>query len=131
MDNGNLDANVRRHSQLIQTENGFTFRDLNKNGKLDIYEDPRQPIEARVEDLLSQMTLAEKAGMMFINGSVVHSDGSLEEPLEPSRFGSGRLAKTQLIEQKMNHFNLWQIPTVQALAVWHNNLQLLAEVGRT
>jgi beta-glucosidase len=27
------------------------FRDLNKNGKLDIYEDPRQPVEARVEDL--------------------------------------------------------------------------------
>ena len=35
-------------SNLIQTENGFRFRDLNKNGKLDVYEDPRQPIEARV-----------------------------------------------------------------------------------
>ncbi len=37
------------HSQTV------TFRDLNKNGRLDIYEDPRQPVEARVEDLLSQM----------------------------------------------------------------------------
>lgn len=34
--------------------------DLNKNGKKDIYEDPTQPIEARVNDLLSQMTLEEK-----------------------------------------------------------------------
>ena len=28
-------------SELIKTENGFVFRDLNKNGKLDVYEDPR------------------------------------------------------------------------------------------
>lgn len=34
--------------------------DFNKNGKKDIYEDPTQPIDKRVEDLLSQMTLEEK-----------------------------------------------------------------------
>jgi beta-glucosidase len=34
--------------------------DLNKNGKKDIYEDPTQPVDKRVEDLLSQMTLEEK-----------------------------------------------------------------------
>lgn len=34
--------------------------DLNKNGKKDIYEDSTQPIEARINDLLSQMTLEEK-----------------------------------------------------------------------
>ena len=34
-----------QRSGLIKTKNGVTFRDLNKNGKLDIYEDPRQPIE--------------------------------------------------------------------------------------
>jgi len=37
----------------------FAFRDLNKNGRLDPCEDPRLPIEERVEDLLSQMTLAD------------------------------------------------------------------------
>lgn len=36
-----------QHSSLVKTENGFTFRDLNKNGKLDIYEDPRQPAGAQ------------------------------------------------------------------------------------
>ncbi len=51
--------------RVITTEDGFEFRDLNKNGKLDIYEDSRQPIEARVEDLLSQMNVEEKVGLMF------------------------------------------------------------------
>ena len=37
--------------------------DLNKNGVKDVYEDPEAPIEARVQDLLNQMTLEEKAGM--------------------------------------------------------------------
>ena len=34
--------------------------DFNKNGKKDIYEDPLQPIEKRIADLLSQMSLEEK-----------------------------------------------------------------------
>src|ERR1041385_7911821 len=34
--------------------------DLNKNGRKDVYEDPKADIKARVEDLLSQMTLEEK-----------------------------------------------------------------------
>lgn len=51
--------------QILQTEDGFAYRDLNKNGRLDPYEDPRRPIEERVEDLLSQMTLEEKVGLLF------------------------------------------------------------------
>src|SRR5882724_3535470 len=34
--------------------------DLNKNGRMDIYEDPKADIEKRITDLLSQMTLEEK-----------------------------------------------------------------------
>jgi beta-glucosidase len=34
--------------------------DFNKNGKKDVYENPAQPVEKRVQDLLSQMTLEEK-----------------------------------------------------------------------
>jgi beta-glucosidase len=34
--------------------------DFNKNGKMDVFEDPSQPIEKRVTDLLSQMTVEEK-----------------------------------------------------------------------
>ncbi len=126
----NLNEIVRQHSSLIQMENGFSYRDLNKNGKLDIYEDPRQPIEARVDELLSRMTPAEQAGMMFINGAAVNADGSLDEQPNPDSFAFGRIAKSQLVEQKMTHFNLWQIPGAQSLAIWHNNLQRLAEESR-
>lgn len=38
--------------------------DFNKNGKMDIYENPLAPIEQRVEDLLCQMTLEEKTCQM-------------------------------------------------------------------
>ncbi len=38
--------------------------DFNKNGVKDIYEDPSAPIEARVKDLLSQMTIEEKTCQM-------------------------------------------------------------------
>ena len=72
-----LNEITKQHSGLLKTEDGFIFRDLNKNGKLDVYEDPRQPIEARVEDLLSQMTLEEKAGLMFHNVIPVGMDGGL------------------------------------------------------
>lgn len=53
--------------------------DLNKNGKMDVYEDPSQPVDARVEDLLGQMTLEEKLGqlsqvVMEGNSDEVHAD---------------------------------------------------------
>ena len=48
------------------TIEGIKFRDLNKNGKLDVYEDSRLSVEERVNDLVSQMSLEEKAGSMFI-----------------------------------------------------------------
>jgi len=38
--------------------------DFNKNGKKDVYEDPKAPVEERVKDLLSQMTLEEKTCQM-------------------------------------------------------------------
>lgn len=38
--------------------------DFNKNGKKDVFEDPQQPIEKRVTDLLSQMTVEEKTCQM-------------------------------------------------------------------
>ena len=42
------------------TKEGYTFFDRNNNGKLDQYEDDRESIKARVNDVLSQMTLEEK-----------------------------------------------------------------------
>jgi len=121
-------SEIKQHSGLLKTENDFTFRDLNKNGRLDVYEDPRQPIEARVEDLLGQMTLEEKAGTLFINGSVINEDSSIEEKTGAPGFGG--VAAKQITDQKMNHFNLWQVPGAQVVAAWHNKLQRFAEGTR-
>jgi len=104
------------------------YRDLNKNGKLDVYEDKKQPIEKRVEDLLAQMTVEEKAGMLFINGTYINEDGSLA----PAASSMMRMPPaTQWIdEKKMTHFNIWQIPSVRTFAKWQNNIQKYAE-GKT
>ncbi len=44
---------------------GLQFKDLNGNGVLDVYEDWRQDVDARVADLYSQLTLEEKAGLFY------------------------------------------------------------------
>lgn len=44
---------------------GYKFKDMNKNGKLDPYEDWRLDTETRVNDLISQMTPEEEAGLLF------------------------------------------------------------------
>jgi beta-glucosidase len=119
---------TRQNSDLLKTEKGFSFRDLNHNGKLDIYEDPRQPIETRIEDLLSQMTLEEKAGLMFMDGSVIAEDASIEE--KPGNFEFGSFASTMISKQKMNHFNLWGVPGVKIVAAWYNKLQKFEEQTR-
>jgi len=54
-----------RVGALLKVET-LSFKDLNRNGALDAYEDWRLPVEKRVADLLSRMTLEEKAGLMQI-----------------------------------------------------------------
>src|SRR5689334_22167344 len=39
---------------------GQAYMDLNHNGRMDAYENPDLPIERRIDDLLSKMTLEEK-----------------------------------------------------------------------
>ena len=52
-----------RTAPIIESR-GLRFRDLNRNGVLDPYEDWRLT-PARAHDLVSQMTLEEKAGVMM------------------------------------------------------------------
>ena len=46
----------------ILTVNGLAFKDLNKNGKLDAYEDWRLPAETRAKDLARQLSVEQIAG---------------------------------------------------------------------
>jgi beta-glucosidase len=54
-------------SVAVMEKHGLKFKDLNKNGKLDKYEDWRLTPEERSKDLLSKMSVGEKAGFMLIN----------------------------------------------------------------
>jgi beta-glucosidase len=114
-------------AQIVQTEDGLRFRDLNKNGRLDPYEDPRRPVEERVEDLLAQMTLEEKAGLMFHTIASVSPDGSLDPPSA----GPFRTPIAELVAQRlMSHFNVHALPQPRLAAEWHNRVQALAEQTR-
>jgi beta-glucosidase len=46
------------------TVDGLTFKDLNRNGRLDPYEDWRLSAEVRTADLVERMSLEELAGLM-------------------------------------------------------------------
>jgi beta-glucosidase len=113
-------------SRVLRTGDGITYRDLNKNGRLDPYEDPRRPVEERVDDLLAQMTLEEKAGLMFQTFAA--------GPMEDSSSSAGDISQTpagQMVAvQGMNHFNFPGHPTARAAAEWHNAMQSLAEDTR-
>ncbi len=122
---------IDRFGEWLDANGWFRdYRDLNHNGKKDVYEDASQPVDKRVNDLLAQMTLEEKAGMLFINGAPINTDGSLE--LNPAKAGEGTSAMLpaavdNMNNLKMTHFNLWQIPADPAItAKWYNNLQKAA-----
>lgn len=78
---------------------GRTFKDLNANGKLDAYEDWRKSAEDRAEDLVSQMTLEEKAGLMLIDTLNAACDTGTQTrgTLDPN-------ALDYINEQKMHRF---------------------------
>ena len=66
----------------LLTIDGLKFKDSNANGKLDAYEDWRRPVDARVENLVAQMTLEEKAGLMLIDTLNGGCEGALSPRAE-------------------------------------------------
>ncbi len=114
----------------VQTliEENIPFRDLNKNGKLDIYEDSRQPVAARVEDLLSQMTLEEKVGQMFHPPVLIKPDARFRAFLDAM---SGGISMEEFISLKhISHFNFYGEAAPIEIARRLNQLQRVAEESR-
>ncbi|MBN7812585.1 glycoside hydrolase family 3 C-terminal domain-containing protein [Algoriphagus sp. H41] len=70
---------VEARSVNVIHQDQLEFKDLNKNQKLDVYEDWRQSVDARVADLLRQMTLEEKVGMLLINTLNAEEYGKVSE----------------------------------------------------
>ena len=77
----------------VIARDGLQFRDLNKNGKLDRYEDWRLPVDERIADLLSKMTVEEKTGLMIhssLSGFTGPDGEVLGLPAAGGRGGGGR-----------------------------------------
>lgn len=139
-------------SAKILNLKGLSFKDLNRNGKLDKYEDWRLSAEERSNDLISKMTLEEKVGFMLISSTRLKNDWSFEAPktTEPvtSDFNEEDLVQsnnmfsrkplpvpimsaagtTKAVKQfHLRHFILRANTSARITAEWANKLQALCE----
>ncbi len=116
----------------VLEENGYSFRDLNKNGGLDVYENSRQEIDKRIENLISQMTVEEKAAMLFHTPIAMKKNGTLLEKHDPGNIFSfiSPSSSSLILKKLMNHFNVFQVTDPGNMAAWYNRVQKLAEQTR-
>ena len=124
-----------RAKGLINDGNA-TFKDLNANGALDRYEDWRLPASDRAADLVGEMTLAEKAGLMLID--------TMNATCDPATGEQGVVPATgvsMLQNQNMRRFIFRSVvskesaaacaaPTPEDTAKFTNSVQELAEQSR-
>jgi beta-glucosidase len=92
------------------------------------YRDASLPIAERVENLLAQMTLGEKAGLFFQTMIMIGEGGALAEANPVFDIPS---TEELVIGRQMTHFNLFgTTPSAARMAAWHNRLQELAASTR-
>ena len=90
--------------------------DFNKNGVKDVYEDPAAPLDARIEDLLQQMTLEEKTCQMV---TLYGYKRVLKDDL-PTPEWKQKLWKDGIgaIDEHLNGFQQWGLPPSDNENVW-------------
>lgn len=109
---------------IIESD-GFAFKDMNKNGELDPYEDWRLSYEERAVDLVSKMTIEQMSGLR-INGAI----GSLETDIPAMNDMDGNPIYPQIVEGGVRYYIMYPVAfgaplnTVPACA---NALQATAE----
>ena len=108
--------------------NGNSFRDLNKNSILDIYEDHRLDSKIRTEDLLNKMTIEEKIGQMFHPPFVLNPD--IWMLIYEVAIRGNQLTESQILFDNITHFNLYGNPSPETLAKEINNFQKVASRTR-
>ena len=84
-----------RSAPVIE-QNGLRFRDLDRNGKVDPYEDWRLTPAARARDLVGRMTLEEKAGAMM------HGTARSGGPMGGAGVGTGYDSSANVGRQSCN-----------------------------
>ena len=122
----------------LLTEDRYAFKDLNKNGELDTYEDWRLPAEDRAVDLASKMSLEQIAGLMLYSGhqsipsrggfrGPSHYNGKLfdESGAEPSDLTDEQ--KKFLEEDHLRHVLIRTFSSPSIAAQWNNNAQAMVE----
>ncbi|RKS72790.1 beta-glucosidase [Motilibacter peucedani] len=105
---------------------GLVFKDLDRNGRLDTYEDWRKPAKTRALDLVGRMTLAEKAATM-VHGTLPTASASV-----PGGGSSYDLAGARAIIQGEHVTSaITRLSgAADSLAAQDNALQQIAEQGR-
>jgi len=107
---------------------GLTFRDLNKNNLLDVYEDHRLSSEIRVNDLLARMTTEEKVGQMFHPPFTLNPD--LLMLIYEIAIRGNKLTEAKIVFDNITHFNLYGNPSPSELAKKINYFQQIASKTR-
>ena len=122
----------------ILTVDGYAFKDLNRNGELDVYEDWRLSAEERAEDLAAQLTIEEIAGMMLYSShQSVPSRGGMfggarydGKPYDQSGAAASDLSDAQkkfLTEDNLRAVLVTTVESPAVAAQWNNNMQALVE----
>lgn len=122
----------------LLNDKGFAFKDLNKNGKLDAYEDWRLPVEVRAKDLASHMSIDQIAGLMLYSrhqpipaaaggpfagtygGKIFAQSGAKASDLSDQQ-------KTFLTNDNLRHVLITSVQSPEVAAEWNNNAQALVE----
>lgn len=122
----------------ILTIDGFAFKDLNKNGVLDAYEDWRKPVAERAKDLASKMTVDQMAGLMLYSRhqAVPAAAGGYfggtynGKPFPESgaqAFDLSDQQKAFLTSDNLRHVLMTSVENPTVSALWNNNVQALVE----
>jgi beta-glucosidase len=86
--------------------------DFDKNGRMDVYEDPSQPIKKRVNDLMRRMTLDEKIGQLWQSDTPSDADIVLAKKIRDGWVGSflngSSLIETPIMRNKLQHIAVEQ-----------------------
>ena len=122
----------------IVIANRFAFKDLNKNGKLDRYEDWRLSPEERAQDLASKMSVEQIAGLMLYSGHqsipgkqrwrgpiLYGGKPFAESGAHPSDLTDGQ--KKFLEDDNLRHVLITSVESPAIAAQWNNKAQAMVE----
>lgn len=121
----------------LLTVDRYAFKDLNKNGQLDAYEDWRLPAGERAKDLAAQMTIDQIAGLMLYSGHQSIPGGGFRggntyngKAFDESGAEASDLSDQQidfLTNDNLRHVLITRVESPEVAAVWNNNAQALVE----